>query len=460
MKPDFKNKKVVVLGAGLSGLAAARLLVSAGAAVTIQDQGAGSLSGLEQMQNEGCRVQVGGQIKHDEAFDLCVISPGIDPRKEWVKAHEVRGTDIWSELELAWQFCQCPVVAVTGTNGKTTTTELIHSAFLKSGKRTLASGNIGLPFSEAVRQSDRLEVMILEVSSFQLEKIRDFRPHTSVFLNLTPDHLDRYDSMAAYAQAKNRIFENQQPLDFAVLNADMANPFIKAKRITFSTTNAGADYLYHQGMISHGGQEVLRMDQSHLRGIHNAENMMATLAVADAWALPRSCVVSAICNYKALPHRCEFVGCIDGVSYWNDSKATNIDALEKALLSQDRKVILIAGGKDKGFSFDSLASVVEKKVRQAILIGQTQDKIAASWKASTDITLAGDLMTAVQMAAKAARDGEIVLFSPACSSYDQFKSFEDRGDQFKSFVHAISVAKTTTTTDKCNNAKIQEKKNI
>ncbi|MDZ4743597.1 MAG: UDP-N-acetylmuramoyl-L-alanine--D-glutamate ligase [Verrucomicrobiota bacterium] len=432
MKPDLKNYNIVVLGAGRSGCAAARFLLSKGARVTIQDEG--TIRDAQDLVRAGCQVQSGGAIDFEGRFDLAVVSPGIDPRKLWIQSLIKRNIPIWSELELAWQFCECPIIAITGTNGKTTTTELLESVFRTAGKKTVASGNIGLPFTEAIAESGSLDVMVIEVSSFQLEQIKGFRPVTSVYLNLSPDHLDRYDSMEDYRAAKNRIFENQRADDSAVVNADFHCDEITARKITFSTTQKNADYTFDAGMIFKSGEPYFDTGRSLLRGVHNAENIMATLAVAAEWGLPFEKVTEAICAYQPAPHRCELVAVINGVSFINDSKATNIDALGKALLSQSGKVILIAGGKDKGFSFDSLAPLIAQKVKKAFLIGETAGKIAGSWMVSTEIEDCGDLATATRKASAMASAGDVVLFSPACSSFDQFKNYEDRGNQFKNFV--------------------------
>ncbi len=442
MKPDLKNRNVVVLGAGRSGLAAARFLLSQGARVMIQDEAA--ITGVEDLVNEGCRIQSGEQIAPDENFDLAIISPGIDPRKEWVRSLQSKKIPLWSELELAWQFCQCPVVAITGTNGKTTTTELIESAFIASGKKTVASGNIGLPLTEAIRGSASLDVMVVEVSSFQLEQIKGFRPATSVFLNLTADHLDRYDAMEDYAAAKYRIFENQTPEDCAVVNADYSYPAMSARQVTFSTTRKNARYGLQGTMILKEGHELFDMQQGKLRGVHNAENIMAALAVAEEWSLPLEKVAGAICAYEPAPHRCEVVGCFGGVTYINDSKATNPDALAKALLSQPGRVILIAGGKDKGFSFESLAVLAGQKIQKAFLIGETAEKISSDWKGHLETEVAGDLERAFHGAVAHAKTGDVILFSPACSSFDQFKNYQDRGERFKNFVFALGHGEAKT----------------
>lgn len=342
------------------------------------------------------------------------------------------------ELELAYELCHCPVVAITGTNGKTTTTELVARMFSECGQRTIASGNIGLPFAEAVRRSSELDVMTLEVSSFQLERIRTFRPKVAAWLNFAPDHLDRYRDVKEYFDAKFRIFEFQTADDWAVVNARDPLPAIKAKKITFSAHTSEADFTYDNGTIRFHGEAVLEMSQTQLRGLHNAENLMAALGIAQAWGIPLQQAAEALKGYSPQAHRCELIRNRNGVEWINDSKATNLDALEKALMSANNPVVLIAGGKDKGFEFDSITELVSKKVRVAILIGEMQDRIAQSWSGSVECRKASTLEEAVTLAEAEAKSGETVLLSPGTSSFDMFKSYADRGDQFRVLVEKLS----------------------
>ncbi|MDZ4816902.1 MAG: UDP-N-acetylmuramoyl-L-alanine--D-glutamate ligase [Verrucomicrobiota bacterium] len=435
----IKNKHCLVIGAGASGEAAARLLLSIGARVTIQDEVEVMNPRLEKLQAEGVEVQTIGQIKLQGDEVLAVLSPGVDPARPMVQAVVSNKILLWSELELAYRINNCPVVAITGTNGKTTTTELITSGFQAAGKKAVAAGNIGLPFSEVVRQKGEWDVIILEVSSFQLEQIQQFRPWISVCLNITPDHLDRYATMEEYALAKLRIFKNQAECDFAVVNAEYDYPPLKARRVTFSAYGAKAEYELRDDGIYCRGRLMMNQKDSQLSGVHNAENIMATLAVAEVAELPMDKVIQAICAYKPLPHRCEKVAVVKGVTWINDSKATNIDALEKALVSYKTKVRLIAGGKDKGFDFSAITDQVRKFVVKAYLIGQMQEKLAKAWGEVIAVEKVETLENAVKRAYAEAKDGEVVILSPGCSSYDQFKSYEHRGEQFRQFVLALSA---------------------
>ncbi len=340
------------------------------------------------------------------------------------------------ELELAFEECICPVVAITGTNGKTTTTELTTAMLQGSGVRTMASGNIGLPFATAVRQSNELDVMVLEVSSFQLETIDTFRPHVSVWLNFSPNHLDRYRDMDEYRRAKLRIFMNQTSEDYAVVNARESLPPIAARRITFSAYDPEADFTLRDGVIHYRNEPVLDQRKTRLAGIHNAENLMAALGVGLALGVDFERMAAAVGEYTAPVHRCEFVRDLEGVRWINDSKATNLDSVEKAILSQSRPIVLIAGGKDKGFEFDSIAPLVRERVRVAVLIGEMKERIARSWS-GVDCRISASLEEAVEVARGAANDGDAVLFSPGTSSFDMFRNYGERGNRFKDAVNAL-----------------------
>jgi UDP-N-acetylmuramoylalanine--D-glutamate ligase len=341
------------------------------------------------------------------------------------------------EFELGWRFCETPVIAVTGTNGKTTTTELLAQVLNACGQRTIACGNIGKPLSEVAHQRKPFDVLTVEVSSFQLETIQTFHPSISLWLNFAPDHLDRYRSVADYRAAKLRIFENQTENDVAVINAAEALPKIRPRKITFSAYTDQADFRLSNGTIVYQNEPVLRLADTKMRGSHNIENLMATLAAGLARGLSFREMLPALCAYEPRPHRCEFVREVGGVGYINDSKATNLDAVEKALHAQSKPVILIAGGKDKGFTFDPLRSLVKEKVRSTILIGEMAERIQRCWSSAVKSEIANSLADAVERAHAIAKPGEVVLFSPGTSSFDMFKSYADRGEQFRALVQAL-----------------------
>ncbi len=436
---EYQNKKIAVLGAGESGEAAAILLAEEGAMVTLLDTADEKKlrPKIDHFRHLGLAISViagDAALRDNNHYDRAILSPGIDPAVPLVQNFLRRRIDMIGELELAYELCKCPVVAITGTNGKTTTTQLIERMFNGSGVRTLACGNIGPAFAAVVRKSGSLDLMTIEVSSFQLERIRTFRPRIAVWLNLSPNHLDRYHSMEEYRDAKLRIFENQTEEDFAVVNLRDRLPPLKARKITFSAYQQGGDYELHDGVILYHGAPVLALAETKLRGLHNAENLMAALATGHAHGISHDKLVAPLRTYTAPPHRCEFIRSFEEVDYVNDSKSTNLDALEKALMSETRPIVLIAGGKDKGFEFDSLAPLVAQKTRHAVLIGQMAERIAASWQAGVPCEKAGSLADAVRLARAHAQPGNVVLFSPGTSSFDMFKSYEDRGDQFRTLV--------------------------
>ena len=435
---DYKGKHIAVLGAGRSGQTAAILLCQRGATVTLLDS-ADSQPLRDQIASlgfPGIELVAGDAAESDSAaYDLGILSPGIDSVTRLVKNFASKGTALIGELELGFQFCQCPVVAITGTNGKTTTTELVARMFEQSGVRTVAAGNIGTAFSGVVSASGDLDVVTLEVSSFQLETIHAFHPKIVAWLNFAPDHLDRYRSVQEYRDAKLRIFENQGAEDFAIVNLlDCQSLPIKAKTITFSAYQTGGDFDLRGAVIHFQGKPVLDLKGTRLRGPHNAENLMAAMGMGFAWGLSFQQMREPLCSYTALPHRCELVRTVSGVDYINDSKATNLDALEKALDSEIRPVVLIAGGKDKGFHFGTLADLVARKAHAVILIGEMADSIKASWGDKIGCEKAASLAQAVEMARAKSRPGDVVLFSPGTSSFDMFASYADRGNQFRNLI--------------------------
>ncbi|MFA7344222.1 MAG: UDP-N-acetylmuramoyl-L-alanine--D-glutamate ligase [Terrimicrobiaceae bacterium] len=435
----YSGKNAVVLGLGHSGEAAALLLCEEGARVTVCESGVGAVvrEKAVALEARGIRVILGDAADADPAFyDVAVLSPGIDPAVALVQNVLKKKIPVIGELELAFEECSCPAVAITGTNGKTTTTELTTEMLRACGVRTMASGNIGLPFAAAARSSHELDVMVLEVSSFQLETVRSFHPQVAVWLNLSPNHLDRYPGMKEYRDAKLRIFENQTASDIAVVNATSELPPLAARRITFSAHRDDADFTLQGSRIRFGGRTILDQEETRLRGIHNAENLMAALAIGRALDVEFDLMAAAVSGYTAPAHRCEFVRELDGVRWINDSKATNLDAMEMAIRSQTSPIVLIAGGKDKGFEFDAIAPLVRERVRAAVLIGEMKDRIADSWVGVTCHKASG-LEEAVAVASGLAAVGDVVLFSPGTSSFDMFRNYGERGNLFKIQTHQL-----------------------
>jgi UDP-N-acetylmuramoylalanine--D-glutamate ligase len=433
--------KAAVLGLGTSGEAAAKLLQREGADVTVFDSADPSQlrERAQKMEALGIKTVLGpGAERGTVNFDLIVLSPGIDPQVELVQNFVRQQAEFTGELELAFRFCDKPVIAITGTNGKTTTTQLIELMLQRAGVRTVACGNIGMPFCQAIERQNDVDFFTVEVSSFQLETISTFRPHVAVWLNFTPDHLDRYRNLEEYREAKLRIFEQQQAGDFAVVNARDQLSGLKSKTITFNAYPGPADFCEVGQSLRFRGEPVLDMKATNLSGVHNAENLMAALGVAYALNIPWGKAAVGLSEYRLLPHRCERVGEVDGVVFINDSKATNLDALAKALESQSRPVILIAGGKDKGFPFDSIAELVKRKVKHAVLIGEMAARIEQSWSPVVGCTRAADLADAIAAARRNTISGDTVLFSPGTSSFDMFKNYADRGNQFRQQVQELA----------------------
>ncbi len=443
---DWSAQKVCVIGLGRSGVAAAELLLQHGAAVTAVDTA--DSPALQQTANaltaKGATCQLGASEIPD-AFDLAVVSPGVRLDLPLVANLRARGVPVWGELELGWQFTECPAIAITGTNGKTTTTELVASLLGQAQRRTVAAGNIGTPLCAVTAQSRALDAVTLEVSSFQLETIADFRPAIGVLLNLAPDHLDRHGSMENYIRAKARLFENQKPFDHAIVQLEALRELEKlnlvpsSKLITFSATDAEADlYLDRSLLVSRlpdWAGPLLDLDECPLDGLHNAENLLATLAVGRCLKISVAEMKAALSASRAGPHRCEFVTEIEGVRFVNDSKATNVHALCSALRAMPagdspKNIWLIAGGQDKGLDFHAAGPEIAKRVKGAFLIGEAREQIRAAWALFSPCELVANLVKGLAEARRKAVPGDVVLLSPACASFDMFDSYEHRGRAF------------------------------
>jgi UDP-N-acetylmuramoylalanine--D-glutamate ligase len=454
----LENKRVLVLGLGRSGEAACELLARRGAKVSAVDSAdtAPLRRTAAALRAKGVAVRLGAATAPAGDFDLAVVSPGVPPANPVFAAMVARRVPVIGELELGYQHALCLNIAITGTNGKTTTTELVERLLTQHQIKTLAAGNIGTPLCAVVERTRELEFLTLEVSSFQLETTRFFRPAIGVLLNITPDHLDRYATMADYVRAKARLFANQQAFDWAIVQSEALaqllahNVDIPSKLVTFSAADPRADLYLDRGLILSriAGWEgpLLDMDHCRLRGPHNAENIMAALAVGRVVRVPLEVMAESLKSYVPAPHRCELVAEINGVRYINDSKATNVDALGKALLSLpaapggEPNVWLIAGGRDKGFEYHEVGPLLSRRVKRAYLLGETREKLRAAWGLFTPCTLVASLLEAVADAARNAVPGDVVLLSPACSSFDQFRNYEHRGDVFRQAVNNLPAA--------------------
>ena len=439
---DDKGQRIAVLGAGASGVAAARLATEGGAAwVGVYDSGNDSAKLAEAgaaLSEAGVETVFGkAALAAPAGLDLVVVSPGIDMGWPLGEVFAATGAPVLGELEYAFQHTDFPMVAITGTNGKTTTTELTDAIFNACGIRSVAAGNYGLPLCDVVRSGEKYDVVTLEVSSFQLETIDRFRPRVAVWLNFAPDHMDRYKALADYRNAKLRIFENQTAEDFAVINGEDSLGTLAAETVTFSAFSPGADFSWENGEIRFRGETVFRFGEGRLNGKHNAENVMAAMAAVHRFGVEFEAMVPCLREYQAPPHRCEPVGVIGGVTFINDSKATNLHALESSLRGQESPVILIAGGKNKGLDYAEVKGAVSRSVREVIAIGEMASRVCEAWGDAVPCARAESLADAVRLAAGAARSGETVLFSPGTSSFDMFSGYGERGNAFRACVAAL-----------------------
>ena len=377
--------------------------------------------------------------------ELIVVSPGVPLDIAPLRAADKSGIEIISEIELAYRFLQTPLIAVTGTNGKTTTTSLLGDMFQHAGKKVFVGGNIGTPLIAYVSGTQDRDFVIAEISSFQLEGIKSFRPFISVLLNITEDHLDRYQSFAEYSAAKGRIFLNQAESDIAVLNYDdpqvrALDPAIRAQKVFFSTRQPLPDGISYNGALHlrlRGEDAHIAIAGALLAGIHNVENMMAAAAVGFVCGLSLQSMQQALVRFSGLKHRMELVDEISGITFYNDSKATNVGAVVKSLESLPAPLVLIAGGKDKGGSYAPLQSLLRQKVKLLVLLGEARERMRAELGGEVETVMTASLDEAVRTAFSRSEAGDTVLFSPACSSFDMFTSYEHRGACFKELVSAL-----------------------
>lgn len=458
---EFRGKRVTVVGLARSGVAAARLLQAVGARVTVADgkDEAALAEPLSLLDRNAVQVRVGaGYEAALDGAEWIVISPGVPSRLPSLGAARGRGAKVIGELELASRFVRAPVLAVTGTNGKSTTVTLLGLLLAESGQRAFVGGNLGKPLCEAALASyragpgaDPYDYVVAEVSSFQLETVERFHPKVAALLNITPDHLDRYDSLDDYAAAKGRLFENQQREDLALLNLDDARAAglagrLKARTLGFSRSlspaRAGREGAFLDGDVlvsTLGGtrQEICRQDELRLVGGHNVANALAASAIGLACACPLPAVRQVLRTFPGLEHALEFVRERRGVRFVNDSKGTNVDATLKALDSLPQPILLIAGGKDKGGDFGKLRHAIRQRVKRLVLIGESAPLIQAALAGFDRISRVATLRDAVEQAAREAEAGDVVLLSPACASFDMFADYQDRGKQFKALVNQL-----------------------
>jgi len=454
---ELRNKRVLVIGLARTGVATALFCAARGASVTATDTQTENELGnsIAPLRGAGVRLELGGhrqEVLLDA--DLIVPSPGVPVDVPLLQAARAKGVCIWSEIELADHFRKGRLIGVTGSNGKTTTTTLIEHILKIAGFPTILAGNIGTPLISVVEHTNDATIAVVELSSFQLELIEMFRPNISVFLNLTPDHLDRHHTLEAYGAAKARIFANQTEADYAVLNADdaataalaPAKPqvywFSRKQRVAQGAFVREGEILFRR----EGAEEsILKLADIPLAGAHNVENVLASVVAARLAGAAGVAIARGVRSFAGVEHRLEFVAEIGNVRYYNDSKATNVDATLKALDAFPGRILVILGGKDKGSDYTLLRAALQEKAILALLIGAAAEKIEKQIAGSVAIERAGTLERAVETASHVATPGHIVLLAPACASFDQFQNYEHRGRVFKDLVHRLERQAASTT---------------
>lgn len=449
---NVKNKKILVVGIARSGIAVAKFLVEKGSRVVLTDKK--SLAELADTLQEipvGSVEIIVGQYPEITAgaYDFLVVSPGVPLTIPPIQLAFELGIPVLSELELAYWYAQSPIIAITGTNGKTTTTTLVGEIFKNAGIQTCVGGNIGLPLVLEVEKYGPEDVIIAEVSSFQLECIEKFKPKVSLLLNFTPDHLDRHGNMENYIAAKARIYENQDPGDYTILNYDDPGVAALGTKTSGKVIFFSRRHKLEEGIFVENGNIILKLGTTavkvcgtkdvFIKGAHNLENALAAVGAAAVMGVPVEVIGRTLRDFQGVAHRLELVAEINGVKYINDSKGTNPDASIKALEAYDEPIVLLAGGRNKGSDFTEFAHKVKEKVRTLVVLGECKAEIkdAVSKTGFTAIYDAEDFDDAVRMAAKMSEAGQIVLLSPACASWDMFKNFEERGERFKEVVSSL-----------------------
>jgi UDP-N-acetylmuramoylalanine--D-glutamate ligase len=454
---ELRGKRVLVVGLARTGVATSLFCAARGAIVTATDTRTENAIGepLPQLRAAGVHLELGGHSK--EIYlkqDLIIPSPGVPADAPLLQTARANGITTWSEIELADRFLKGRLIGITGSNGKTTTTSLIEHILRSAGVPTILAGNIGTPLISIVEQTNERTITVAELSSFQLELIETFRPNISVFLNLTPDHLDRHHTFEGYGSAKARIFENQTESDRAVLNADdpattkyaPAKPrvfwFSRKQRVAQGAFVRETEIVFRSDGIE---ESVLKIQDIPLAGAHNVENVLAAVAATRLADADVDAIAKGVRSFSGVEHRLEFVAEIGGVRYYNDSKATNVDATLKALDAFPGRILVILGGKDKGSDYTLLQAPLREKAILALLIGAATDKIEKQIAGSVAIERAGTIDRAVEIASHAARPGDVVLLAPACASFDQFENYEHRGRVFKDLVHHLERPAASTS---------------
>ena len=443
---EYNGKKALVCGMARSGIAAAKLLNRLGARVTLQDMKKREEISADVLALEGEGIVLYTGANPDEiacAQDLIVLSPGIPCDLPFIAAAEAAGIAVISEVELAYSLTPCPITAITGTNGKTTTTTLTGEIMKTAYSKTAVVGNIGVPYSEEVEGLTEKDWVVAEISSFQMEKAKEFHPHISAVLNITPDHLNRHKTIDVYIAMKERVFAKQTAEDFCILNhgdaacRKMADK-TAAKVFFFDSSETLAEGIYLDGdaiEVRWGAinETLIHVDELQILGVHNYENVMAAAAMGICAGIALDTIRTVLKGFAGVAHRIEYVATVDGVDYYNDSKGTNVDASIRAVLAMKKPIVLIGGGYDKGSSFDEWTKLFPGRVKHLVLIGVTAPKVRASAEkfGFTAISDCETFAEAVDLCREKAEDGDCVLLSPACASWGMFDNYEQRGDMFK-----------------------------
>lgn len=454
---DLSGKKVLVVGLARTGVATARFLVEKGAKVRVSEMKPREEleNALKALEAHPIEWEMGGHTTpFFSAGDLVVVSPGVPLNLQILGEARRQGIPVISEVELASWFLRRPMIAITGTNGKTTTTTLIGEMLRAGGKSAFVGGNIGSPLVDFVAGPQREEWAVVEVSSFQLEGIDQFRPQFAVLLNITEDHLDRYPNFRDYGEAKGRIFQNQGKEDYAVLNADdsLTFPFahwVQSQVILFSRERpvSWGCFLDRGSIVFQGvdgERERFGLDRMRIRGAHNLENFMAAIAVVKTCGCPQEALQKVIDGFEGLAHRLEWVGDIDGVRFFNDSKGTNVGSVVKSLQSFEEPILLIAGGRDKEGDYGPLKDLIAGKVRGLALIGEAKHRMFDALGNLTETVKVDSLEEAVHWVWSRARFGDVILLSPACSSFDMFQNYQERGFRFKALVQELKKKESSS----------------
>ncbi|MDL1956697.1 MAG: UDP-N-acetylmuramoyl-L-alanine--D-glutamate ligase [Candidatus Desulfofervidus auxilii] len=444
---EIKDKHFVIIGLGKTGVALTRFLAKKGAKVTISDKAPLKKLSSNLKALEGIDFSLESGEHKEKTFlsaDYIILSPGISPSLPLLKKVKINGIPILGELDLVNAFLSVPIIAITGTNGKTTTTIITAEILKNCGKKIWIGGNIGIPLVEVIKEKD-LDYIVAEISSFQLEQTSSFHPYIAVCLNVSEDHLDRHFDFKNYLKCKLKIAKWQNENDWFVLEGDNqvlleAAKGLKSKKVLF-----GVKKPYYPGAYLDNDKIIVEIFERWeidiknipLFGVHNYKNIMAALTIAQIIKCPFSSTIKAISSFKGLPHRLEWVSSLNGVNFYNDSKATNVGATIAALESLSKPIVLIAGGLGKGQKFDSLRPLVTKKVKALVLIGTSAEDIEKALKGTTMIFKAKDLEEAVKKAFSLAKPNANVLLSPACASFDMFSDYQERGEEFKKIVHAL-----------------------